>query len=621
MERLPSELRRQIFANVCNPEECLLVSKSWNAMITDDLLHRSAVMLSSKSRRYMYYEAHPDASRYVRDLYILTASSEKAFMLPRLFPNLQHLNLNLYSTEHAIHTEVQYRDQIESLDSIPHWTLSIASIRESNYSFPLFTSLWLEAAAAASETLANLTVLHVQMFDYSEFNKGRIIMQTFIARKHQFLHNLRLASALQHLTFEEMHISLQDLDAIHDGAPQLQSLSFINTTLRLNENAIYPYSNIDNMIEHTSNSFTNKQISNLKHFKIDLHSGKGLNGPQSHELVKFWMQQVVSKYIDLTSFTLQCNISMKSTNYNDEHTLSLLPMMASCQHLTAFKVILYPITRALLATMAQNNIKLQTIGFDTTNSTNLKQQLALLADSDQSNHIRRLEVQSNYPGGYYEYNQKRQLREELQPFDATLFQPLSTFAQLTTLEFDCSFGRSCELAHLLQILAYCKSLWSLSLHHASVSEEAPGEMQHPGTTNLLSRLEYLTITRLNIKRNSQTLVETNLILRSVLEGLRDSLRAIYLQFGSITFDQNKVEHPQADYVHLDLSKLHRLRELCVHYTLGTSIITTKRGDLCETHEFSRNNRKFTKMPPPAGTFHYQTKVILPQQAVKINTLN
>ncbi|KAK4521191.1 uncharacterized protein ATC70_013136 [Mucor velutinosus] len=612
MERLPSELRYTVFSNACNPKECRLVCKRWYAMITDDLIHHS-VRIMDDTIDIAPYEKCQDLAHHVRDVYYLPSSMEKVFALPGLFPNVRHLHLSLYGTD-VILSEIEYRHQIESLASIPYWTPSIVSITENNYSTPLFTSLWLETAGAAGATLANLTELHIKMLDYDEFSKHTLHMQTYIVRKHQFVHSLRLAIALRHLTLEEMHVFWQDLDAIHENVPGLRSLSLINTTLRLNENAVYPYYNVRQQMEYVSN-LPSKQASGLRHLHIDLHSGTGLNGPQPHELVKFWIQQVASKYMDLVSFTLKCNISMRSTDYKDEHALSMLPMMASCQRLSAFKIILYPITKELINAMDENKIKLHTLGFATTNNADLKKQLAVLSESNQSSQIQRLSIQSNYAGGHYEYTQKRALREEFQPFDTSLFQSLSAFSQLTTLEFNCTFGRSCELAHLLQILTYCRSLRSLALRHVSVSKVFA---QHSVTTKLFPRLEYLTITKLNIKRDCQTLVETNTILRSVLEGLQGSLRMIYLEFGSITLGQNKVDHPLADYIYLDLSKSRQLRELSVTYALGSNIITTERGDQRETHEFERNNLHFTKISSP--TSHYQTKVILPQQAIKINAL-
>lgn len=615
MERLPSEIQYIIFSNVYNLKECQLVCKSWYALITDEMLHRFVTILWHNSVKFTFYEERQDLAKHVRNLDVVLHSNEKAFALPDVFPNLQHLDVSADS-KGAGTGGVEYRNQIKSLAKIPYWTSSIRSITERNYYTPLFTSLWLETAAAAGETLVNLTVLHIEMFDYKEFNKRNIHMQAYNSRKRQFLHSLRLTNALQHLTLEEIHVSWQDLDTIHENAPRLRSLSLINTTLRLNENAAYPYSNINSQIEHASH-LPKRHISSLKRLVIDLRSGKNWNGPQPHRLVKFWVQQIALKYTDLTSFTLQCRISMRSTNYKEEDTLSILPMMASCQRLTDYKIILYLITEDLLVAMDQNNIKLRTLAFETTHQDSLKKQLSLLSHSDQSNHLQCLEIRSNYPGGHYEYSQKRALREEFQPFDASLFQSLSTFSQLTTLEFNCTFARSCELAHLIQILSYCKTLLSLTIHHASVSDVF--YMSQHSRTTPFSQLKYLTITELNINRGSQTLVEINLILGSVLKGLQDSLREIYLEFGSITFDRNEANRrPLANYVHLDLSKLHQLKELSVNYAFGSSIITTERGGQRQTHEFVRNNHRFTKVSPP--TSYYQTKVILPQQAIKVNTI-
>lgn len=615
MERLPSEIQHLIFAKTNHAEQCRLVCKNWYAMITEDLLHRFALL--HNEARIAFYENRPDLGKHVRGIFaILTA--EKAFTLPRLFSNLQYLDLTVYTLP-TRNSATEFHNLIQTLDGIPHWTSSIRSIKERNHATPLFTSLWLEAAAAAAGrgALANLTDLHIKMFDYREFNRNNIEMQKYITQKHQFLHSLRLANTLRRLTLEEMYISWEDLDAIHDRVPDLRSLSFINVKLQLNENIVDPHLDIQQRINQAS-SLPNKQVSSLKHLKIDLHAGNGSNGSQPHELIKVWAQQIASKYTDLISFTLQSDITMQSRDFKPEHTLSLLPMMVSCQRLTALEIMLYPITQDLLVAMDRNNIKLRTLRFDTTNNVDLKKQLSLLSDSDQSNHLQHLKLHSNYPGGHYEYTQKRALQEESQGFDTRLFQSLSNFARLKTLEFNCAFGRSCDLAHLIQILAYCKSLRSLHLDHVSVSNEMSDILLSPVTVDQFPQLEHLTITKLNIKRDSQALVDTNLILKRVLQGLQNSLETIYLELGSITFGQNKVDHPLADYLYLDLSTLQELRRLSVNYALGSSTITTERGEQCETHEFGRNNHVFNKVPPPPPS-QYQTKVILPQQAIKINT--
>ncbi|EPB89465.1 hypothetical protein HMPREF1544_03696 [Mucor circinelloides 1006PhL] len=619
MERLPSEIRYAIFSNVYNLKQCRLVSKSWYSMITDDLLHRFVIISSTAG--FALYEKHPDLANHVRQLYCMLCPVEKALALSHLFPNLRHLDFNAYITDARMDTDDHHSCQIQSLAKTPYWTSSITVIKERNYLTPSLTSLWLEAAMTAGEKLANLRVLRIGLFDYEKIDPTHTYMRAYMLRKQQFLRSLQFAHSLQQLTLDRMHVSLQDLDIIHENAPTLQSLALIDTTLRLNQNAAYPYYNVDQQIEHVNSHVNNDQVSSLKRLEINLHSGKGLNGPQPHEIIKCWIKHVALKYTDLTSFTLHCNISMRSTSYTDEHTLRMLPMIASCQRLQTFNTILFPITKDLLQAMDRNKIKLRTLGFETITSTSLKNQLTRLSDSDQSNHIQHLKIQSNYAGGYHEYNQKRALKKEIQRFEPSLFQPLSGFPQLTSLEFKCTFGRSCELAQLIQILTHCKSLESLALDHVSVSD-VPDILQHSVATNLFisnSRLRYLAISKLDIKRGSGTLVETNLILRNVLEGLQGSLREIRIDIGSITEDQNRVSHALADNLYLDLSKSQELRGVSVRYTLGSSVISTERGGQCETHEFGRNNRSFKKITLPNKYVH-ETKIILPQQSIKINTL-
>ncbi|KAL7311319.1 hypothetical protein PS15m_009097 [Mucor circinelloides] len=619
MERLPSEIRYAIFSNVHNLKQCRLVSKSWYSMITDDLLHRFVIISSTAG--FALYEKHPDLANHVRQLCCMLCPVEKALALSHLFPNLQHLDFNVYIPDTRTDTDDDHSCQIQSLAKTPYWTSSITVIEECNYLTTSLTSLWLETAMAAGEKLANLRVLRISLFDYEKIDPTHTYMSAYILRKQQFLRSLQFAHSLRQLTLDRMHVSLQDLDIIHENVPTLQSLALIDTTVRLNQNAAYPYYDVDQQIEHVNSYVKNDQVPSLRHLEINLHSGKGLNGPQPHKIIKYWIKHVALKYTDLTSFTLHCNISMRSTSYTDEDTLSMLPMIASCQRLQTFNIILFPITKDLLQAMDRNKIKLRTLGFETTTNTSLKIQLTRLSDSDQCNHIQHLTIQSNYAGGYHEYNHKRALKRDIQRFRPSLFQPLSKFPQLTTLEFKCTFGRSCELAQLIQILIHCKSLQSLTLDHVLVSD-VPDILQHSVAANLFissSQLRYLAISNLDIKRGSGTLVETNLILRNVLEGLQGTLREIRIDVGSIIEDQNKVDHPLANNLYLDLSKSHELRGVSVSYTLGSSVISTERGGQCETHEFSRNNHSFKKVTPPNKYVH-ETKIILPQQSIKINAL-
>lgn len=108
MERLPSEIQHIIFSKVYNLKECQRVCKSWYAMITDDLLHRSAILVFNSAKSTLY-EKRQDLAKHVRYLHIVLDSIEKVFALPDSFPNLQHLEVS-FCNKITGNSEVEYRD-------------------------------------------------------------------------------------------------------------------------------------------------------------------------------------------------------------------------------------------------------------------------------------------------------------------------------------------------------------------------------------------------------------------------------------------------------------------------------------------------------------------------------
>lgn len=611
MEYLPEEVRYIIFSYVeySDKKTCQLVSKKWFTMITDNVLYYSAFINLFGSSGFTPFELHQGVANCVRKLGIIGyCPIDKAFNLPTLFPNLQVLHLR---TDDIVN-ENEYNRRKQSLIKIPYWTSSIQYITEYNISTPLFTSLWLESAAGK---LSNLTLLHIQSFDHNAFNKGIITLDTYLHRKRQFLTNLRYAVALKYLTLDAVLLAFQDLDLLYQSVPKLQTLTLSYVTFRLNENAQYPYLNIPEEIKNNPVN-VDYPASNLKNLEINLYAKRNLNGQQDERIIQHWIKYLSLKYTDLQSFTMEYDILMRSTTSIDKYTLSILPMIASCINLKKYEMMLFPISKDVLETMDQSRMKLKIIKLITTKD-NMKQQLMLLSLSDQANYIERLSMQNNYEGGHMEYNRKRIFPEQFEKMDRFLFDPLMSFHQLSSLVIDCTFGRSIELAYIFDILACCKLLESLTLDHVSVCS-VPDDLKHLSVNALLdsARLKYLTISKFNVIRRSPSLVQTNLILNNLFTSNCKSLETFNLEFASIVVESKKIDDPMADNIYLDLFKLHKLRKLNVTYKLGSSIVVTKKNDQCETYEFKRHK---PHMKLKIQTLNYQTIVILPQQAITINS--
>ncbi|KAG2195631.1 hypothetical protein INT46_000700 [Mucor plumbeus] len=578
-------------------------------MITDNVLYHSTFINLFGPSGFTPFELHQDVANCTRELDIVGhCPIDKAFNLPTLFPKLQVL----YLRTDDIVNENEYSRRKQSLIKIPYWTSSIQAITEYNISTPLFTSIWLESAAGK---LSNLSFLHIQSFDYNAFNKGIITLDKYLHRKRQFLINLRYAIALKSLTLDSVLLSFQDLDLLYQSVPKLKTLTLKYVTFLLNENAQYPYLNIPEVIKNNP-VHVEHPAPNLKNLKINLYAKRNLNGQQDERIILHWIKYLALKYTNLTSFTMEYDIIMRSTTSTDKYTLYIIPLIASCIHLKTYEMMLFPISKDVLETMDQSRMKLKAIKLITTKD-NMKQQLTLLSSSDQANYIERLSIQSNYEGGHIEYNHKRIFPEQLEKMDRFLFNPLLSFRQLSSLVIDCTFDRSIELAYIFDILACCKFLETLTLDHVSVCS-SPDDLQHLSVDALLdsSRLKYLTISRFNVIRRSPSLLQTNLILSSLFTSNCKSLETFNLGFASIVIEPQKIDDPMADNIYLDLFKLHELRKLNVTYKLGSSIVVINKNDQCETYEFKHQK---PHMKLKTQTFNYQTIVTLPQQAVTINS--
>ncbi|RCI06170.1 hypothetical protein CU098_013670 [Rhizopus stolonifer] len=351
MNTLPYELWLPIFDSFDLKQKlaCSLVCKQWYSVLTTYGILYKTIRIVDNSTRFQrlleFFRDHPNLAKTVirLDLQECEITSPVCIELPILFPCVRLLRFVQDEQFGYEFSKVNRRlDPIEFQTQVQKWK-QLESVQEHNVCFSSLTAALLTCTQPYLHTIS--LNYHTLAAPYHHSYWGPLLLD----RKRTLLNSLVHAPCLRTLTLYHLHLTLEDMETIHQYAPQLDTLRLVHIRLKKQREPLRP-------VQHTRSIKT----CSLQH------------GPRSnHVMILAWLEYVYAKYTHLSHLEVTCDIT------HDAFEACLLKTVSKFNQLISYNTNLCLFTQAMADTMHVSQLTLHALPHDHL----LETQLTHLANS------------------------------------------------------------------------------------------------------------------------------------------------------------------------------------------------------------------------------------------------
>ncbi|KAL9555679.1 hypothetical protein MBANPS3_002240 [Mucor bainieri] len=416
--QLSKEAQLLVFSQLSFEQKlkCILVSKAWHRLITDNVLYQQVKAYKNNarlSRCVGFFRQHQHLGQQTQTLVIheCNITFDTLLMLPDLFPNVKRLEFISPELGGTVGEKGSSPNIKKFREQMQKWT-QIDSIWEVNSKHPIITSaLLLKRTKLKFISLQQTTNLVGVLHGSSIHDSAGSCTGYLLERKRLFMDNLANAPMLKSLVLTKASLRPTDLADLNKYCPNLQVLRLRGCYLNICSN--FPLTQPETpsaakKFVADDKSFVNTR---LKSLLIDVHPRK--SRPEFEDQPNFaWLNYIRHHYQNLTSFEFVCRMEEKAQlkvppsrvkAYNDLAAL-LLSSMSNDDYLAKFQLMHWPPCKRVQHRFdSQRRID----GYKTIYLTkqNIQRRMTNLAKSRPGRHVHHLHIKS--ADGVLDYGYKK----------------------------------------------------------------------------------------------------------------------------------------------------------------------------------------------------------------------